>query len=188
MGRHDDVHLVLLGLLGRVRRRAHLLDPGSPPPQPTLSPTITCDTATHFSTTGDCHACGNCIYSPNWLAGQGYDNSWWHSCTITPLQSGWLDVATFDVEDYFDYVTVDGAKGLVVEGAAVGVEVGHLRPRALPRSGSVRSNAFSNATVSLLMCVPRKRRNLLHSKVRCKGINGCSARSTSARSIMASNS
>ena len=72
------------------------------------SPTITCDTATHFSTTGGCHACGSCIYSPNWLGGSGYDNDDYHYCTITPLQDGWLDVATFDVETYFDYVTVDG--------------------------------------------------------------------------------
>ena len=68
-----------------------------PPPTPT--PTIgDCDTAaTHFSVTeGDCTACGNCFYSPNHVTGGDYDHN--HDCTITPLQSGYLDVQSFSIE------------------------------------------------------------------------------------------
>ena len=81
----------------------------SPPPQPTNSPSQSCDTATHFSiTSGACRACGNCFYSPNYLAGSGYDNDAYHNCDIAVLQDGWLDVETFDVESYWDDLTIDG--------------------------------------------------------------------------------
>ena len=60
-------------------------------PWPTQSPTITCDPATHFTlTSGNCHACGACIHSPNYLGGNDYDHN--HDCTFEPLQSGFLDV------------------------------------------------------------------------------------------------
>ena len=82
-------------------------------PPPTSSPTIPCDTPTHFSvTSGGCHACGNCFHSPNYLAGGDYDDN--HACTIDVLQSGWLDVLEFDVEDSswshcpYDGLVVDG--------------------------------------------------------------------------------
>ena len=80
---------------------------------PTPSPTITCDTATHFEITdGLCHACGNCFYSPNYLAGNDYDHN--HDCTITPLQDGWLDVDTFGLESsWWSHCSYDG---LIVDG------------------------------------------------------------------------
>ena len=68
-------------------------------PPPSATPTVgPCDTtATHFSVTeGDCTVCGNCFYSPNHVTGGDYDHS--HSCTITPLQSGYLDVQAFSIE------------------------------------------------------------------------------------------
>ena len=69
-----------------------------PPPTPT--PTIgECDTtATHFSVLeGNCTACGNCVYSPNHISGGEYGH--YHDCTITPLQSGYLDVVAFGIEE-----------------------------------------------------------------------------------------
>ena len=69
-------------------------------PPPSATPTVgPCDTtATHFSVTeGDCTVCGNCFYSPNHVTGGDYDHS--HSCTITPLQSGYLDVQAFSIEE-----------------------------------------------------------------------------------------
>ena len=73
-------------------------------PPPTATPTIgPCDeTATHFSVTeGNCTACGNCFYSPNHVQGGSYDH--YHSCTISPLQSGYLDVEAFDLEDGYSW-------------------------------------------------------------------------------------
>ena len=84
-------------------------------PPPTASPTVSvsCDEATAFNvTSGGCRACGNCFSSPNYLTGQDYDHN--HACTIGPLQSGWLDVVDFDVEDSgwmhcaYDGLIVDG--------------------------------------------------------------------------------
>ena len=71
---------------------------------PTPSPTIgACATSsTHFSVTeGNCTACGNCFYSPNHVQGGSYDH--YHSCTISPLQSGYLDVEAFDLEDGYSW-------------------------------------------------------------------------------------
>ena len=38
--------------------------------------------------------------------GNEYDNV--HSCTITPLKNGYLDVVSLATENYFDYLTVPG--------------------------------------------------------------------------------
>jgi hypothetical protein len=85
--------------------------PTTPAPtmaHPTAQPTA-CDTATAFSIdSGDCTACGECFHTPNFLAGGDYDHS--HHCTITPLSSGWLDVLEFEIEGYFDDITVDGVQ------------------------------------------------------------------------------
>ena len=70
-------------------------------PPPTATPTIgPCDeTATHFSVTeGNCTACGNCFYSPNHVTGDHYHDTW-HDCLIEPLQSGYLDVQAFSIEE-----------------------------------------------------------------------------------------
>ena len=70
---------------------------------------MNCDAATAFSIdSGDCTACGECFHTPNYLAGELYDHV--HSCTITPLQDGWLDVLDFEIEGYFDDITVDGVQ------------------------------------------------------------------------------
>ena len=74
----------------------------SPSSSPTSSPTIgECDDgSTHFAVTeGNCTACRNCFYSPNHVSGHQYHHD--HACTITPLQSGWLDVEQFNVEAGF---------------------------------------------------------------------------------------
>ena len=73
---------------------------GTEPP-PSATPTIgPCDeTATHFSVTeGNCTACGNCFYSPNHVTGDHYHDTW-HDCLIEPLQSGYLDVQAFSIEE-----------------------------------------------------------------------------------------
>ena len=82
----------------------------APTQSPTApAPTITCDTATAFSIdSGDCTACGACFHTPNYLTGGDYDH--YHSCTITVQQSGWLDVLDFQIEGYFDDITVDGTQ------------------------------------------------------------------------------
>ena len=71
---------------------------GTEPP-PTATPTIgACETGSaYFSVTeGNCTACGNCFYSPNHVTGGHYDH--YHDCTISPLQSGYLDVQSFSIE------------------------------------------------------------------------------------------
>ena len=73
---------------------------GTEPP-PTATPTIgPCETvSTYFSVTeGNCTACDNCFYSPNHVTGGHYHDDW-HDCTITPLQSGYLDVQAFSIEE-----------------------------------------------------------------------------------------
>ena len=73
---------------------------GTEPP-PTATPTIgLCETgSTYFSVTeGNCTACDNCFYSPNHVTGGHYHDDW-HDCTITPLQSGYLDVQAFSIEE-----------------------------------------------------------------------------------------
>ena len=70
-------------------------------PPPSATPTVgPCDTtATHFSVTeGNCTACGNCFYSPNHVTGDHYHDTW-HDCLIEPLQSGYLDVQAFSIEE-----------------------------------------------------------------------------------------
>ena len=85
-----------------------MLDDPPPSAVPTPAPTyMGCDTATAFNiTSGDCTACGACFHTPNYLVGEDYDHV--HSCTITPLTSGWLDVLDFEIEYYWDALTVDG--------------------------------------------------------------------------------
>ena len=111
--RHDlVVHHVLLGLHEQLQRgrlphlhELHLHGHGLPPP--TVSPTMPCDTATGFViNSGDCTACGACFHTPNYLSGDNYDH--YHSCSITPMADGWLEVLDFQIETYFDDITVDG--------------------------------------------------------------------------------
>ena len=71
-----------------------------PPPSATPTPAPTppgCDTATGFSIdSGDCTVCGDCFHTPELPRRGDYDHA--HSCTITPLASGWLDVLHFEIE------------------------------------------------------------------------------------------
>ena len=112
-------------------------------PPPTASPTVPCDEATAFNvTSGGCHACGSCFSSPNYLAGQDYDDN--HACTIAPLQSGWLDVVDFDVEDsaWWTHCMYDG---LIVDGVTY---CGTVGPQGSYITTSSTISFFSDQTVT----------------------------------------
>ena len=128
-----------------------MLDDPPPSAVPTPAPTyMGCDTATAFNiTSGDCTACGACFHTPNYLSGDAYDHN--HDCTITALQSGWLDVQDFNIEYswwggcWYDGVIVDGTTYCGTSGP----QGGYITPNSTISFYSDYSVAYDGAHICL---------------------------------------
>ena len=98
-----------------------------------------------FAATRQCTATGECVQSPNYPDDYGR----FERCVITVERDGVLDVEAFDLEDGYDFLTLNGMVYTGTSGPGVAVEAGDEMFSRRIGTNSHRVPHLSDATADM---------------------------------------